>query len=232
VILQVITHGSIRNLLHSPDINSPFSDLDTPSIAHPTVHLDTIRLMLDFDTCNAARLRRDPSFDGKFFTAVMTTKIYCRPVCPAKHSLTKNVCYYPTAAAAERAGYRPCLRCRPETAPFCPAWNGTKTTVERALGLIDKGALDTGSVDDLADRLGVSSRHLSRLFAKHIGASPIQTAQTHRIGRAKKLLDTTTLSITDIAFQAGFGSVRSFNTAFVKLYGRTPSSVRILQKSR
>jgi AraC family transcriptional regulator of adaptative response / DNA-3-methyladenine glycosylase II len=146
-----------------------------------------------------------------------------------KHSLTKNVSYYPTAAAAEGAGYRPCLRCRPETAPFCAAWNGTKTTVERALRLIDKGALDTGNVNDLADRLGVGARHLSRLFAKHVGASPIQTAQTLRIGRAKKLLDTTELSITEVAFQAGFGSVRSFNAAFAKLYRRTPSSVRRLK---
>ena len=182
--------------------------------------------MLDFETCNSARLRRDPSFDGRFFTAVKTTRIYCRPVCPAKHSLTKNVSYYPTAAAAECAGYRPCLRCRPETAPFCAAWNGTRTTVERALRLIEAGALDVGSVNDLADRLGVGARHLSRLFAKHIGASPIQTAQTIRIGRAKKLLDTTTLPITEVAFQAGFGSVRRFNAAFAKLYGRSPSSIR------
>ena len=143
-----------------------------------------------------------------------TTRIYCRPVCPAKHSLTKNVSYYPTAAAAERAGYRPCLRCRPETAPFCAAWNGTRTTVERALRLIDEGALDAGNVNDLADRLGVGARHLSRLFAKHVGASPLQTAQTLRIGRAKRLLDTTTLTITEIAFQAGFGSVRRFNATF------------------
>jgi len=184
--------------------------------------------MLNFETCNAARLRRDPSFDGKFFTAVATTRIYCRPVCPAKHSLTKNVSYYPTAAA-ERAGYRPCLRCRPETAPFCAAWNGTKTTVERALRLIEGGALDAGSVNDLADRLGVGSRHLSRLFAKHVGASPLQTAQTLRIGRAKTLLDTTTLPITEIAFQAGFGSVRQFNATFSKLYGRSPSSIRRLK---
>ena len=188
-----------------------------------------IRFMLDFETCNAARLRRDPSFDGKFFTAVITTKIYCRPVCPVKHSQTKNVSYYSTAAAAERAGYRPCLRCRPETAPFCAAWNGTRTTVERALDLIDKGALDTGNVNDLADRLGVGARHLSRLFAKHVGASPLQTAQTLRIGRAKKLLDTTALPITEIAFQAGFGSVRRFNAAFAKLYSRSPSSVRKLK---
>lgn len=182
--------------------------------------------MLDFETCDAARLRRDPSFDGKFFTAVLTTKIYCRPVCPAKHSQSKNVSYYPTAAAAERAGYRPCLRCRPETVPFGAARNGTKTTVARALRLIEAGALDTGNVDDLADRLGVGARHLSRLFARHVGASPLQTAQTLRIGRAKKLLDTTNLPITEIAFQAGFGSVRRFNAAFSKLYGRPPTSIR------
>lgn len=182
--------------------------------------------MLDFETCNAARLRRDPAFDGKFFTAVRTTKIYCRPVCPVKHPLTKNVSYYPTAAAAERAGYRPCLRCRPEAAPFCAAWNGTRTTVERALKLIEAGALDTGTVEELADRLGVGTRHLSRLFETHVGASPLQTAQTLRIGRAKRLLDETALPITEIAFKAGFGSVRRFNAAFLKLYGCPPSVIR------
>lgn len=182
--------------------------------------------MLDFETCNEARLRRDPTFDGKFFTAVRTTKIYCRPVCPVKHPLTKNVSYYPTAAAAERAGYRPCLRCRPETAPFCAAWNGTRTTVERALRLVEGGALDTGTVEELAGRLGVGTRHLSRLFADQVGASPLQTAQTLRIGRAKRLLDETTLPITEIAFKAGFGSVRRFNAMFLKLYGRSPSSIR------
>ncbi|MBR0960419.1 bifunctional transcriptional activator/DNA repair enzyme AdaA [Bradyrhizobium japonicum] len=182
--------------------------------------------MLDFDTCNDARLRRDPAYDGLFFTAVRTTGIYCRPMCPVKHPLTKNVSYYPTAAAAERAGYRPCLRCRPETAPFCPAWKGTRTTVERALKMIEGGALDRGSVDELATDLGVGGRHLSRLFAQHVGASPIQTAQTLRIGRAKRLMDETILSLTEIAFQAGFGSVRSFNASFLKLYGRPPSAMR------
>ncbi len=182
--------------------------------------------MLDFNTCNEARMRRDPAFDGKFFTAVRTTGIYCRPVCPVKHPLTKNVSYYPTAAAAEQAGFRPCLRCRPETAPFCAAWNGTRTTVERALRLIENGALDNETVYDLAERLGVGTRHLSRLFADHVGASPLQTAQTLRIGRAKRLLDETALPITEIAFKAGFGSVRRFNAAFLKLYGRPPSSIR------
>src|SRR3954463_13571778 len=140
--------------------------------------------MLSFDICNSARLRRDARYDGRFFTAVRTTRIYCRPVCPAKHPLTRNVTYYPTAAAAERAGYRPCLRCRPETAPFCPAWNGTRTTVARAVALIEAGALDQGGVDGLADRLGVSPRHLARLFAEHLGASPREVALSRRIQRA------------------------------------------------
>jgi AraC family transcriptional regulator of adaptative response/methylated-DNA-[protein]-cysteine methyltransferase len=182
--------------------------------------------MLDFKTCNAARLRRDPAFDGLFFTAVRTTNIYCRPVCPVKQPKTENVSFFPTAAAAERAGYRPCLRCRPETAPFCAAWNGTQSTVTRALRLIDDGALDHGTVNDLAERLGIGPRHLSRLFERHVGASPIQTAGTVRIQRAKRLLDETDLPITEIAFQSGFGSVRRFNAAFSGLYGRPPSSFR------
>lgn len=182
--------------------------------------------MLDFETCNTARLERDPAFDGLFFTAVRTTKIYCRPVCPVKQPLTKNVSYYPTAAAAERAGYRPCLRCRPETAPFCPAWNGTKTTVARALRMIEDGALDGDSVENLALRLGIGSRQLSRLFSRHVGASPSQTAMTCRIQRAKRLMDTSDLSMIEIAYRAGFGSVRRFNAAFAALYGRSPSQYR------
>lgn len=182
--------------------------------------------MLDFDTCNAARLRRDPAFDGLFFTAVRTTGIYCRPVCPVKQPLTRNVSFYPTAAAAELAGYRPCLRCRPESAPFCPAWKGTRTTVERALKLIEAGALDNAGVDALASRLGIGPRHLSRLFAGQLGASPVQVAQSVRIQRAKRLLNETVLPVTEIAFRAGFGSVRRFNAVFSRLYGRPPTSLR------
>lgn len=182
--------------------------------------------MLSFETCNAARLRRDAQFDGLFFTAVRTTGIYCRPVCPVKQPLTRNVTYYPTAAAAERAGYRPCLRCRPESAPFCPAWNGTRSTVERALRLIAQGALDRGSVANLAERLGVGTRHLARLFEQHVGASPLETAKSVRLQRAKRLLDETDAGITEIAFRAGFGSVRRFNAAFLELYGRSPTALR------
>jgi len=182
--------------------------------------------MLDFGTCNAARLRRDPAYDGLFFTAVKTTRIYCRPVCPVKQPLTKNVTYYPSAAAAEHDGYRPCLRCRPETAPFCPAWNGTRTTVGRALKLIEGGLLDDAGVEELAARLGIGPRHLSRLFRHHVGASPLQVAKTFRLQRAKRLLDATDLPITEIAYRAGFKSLRRFNAAFADLYGQPPSSFR------
>jgi len=182
--------------------------------------------MLDFETCNAARLRRDPAFDGRFFVAVKTTGIYCRPVCPVKPPLTRNVAFYLSAAAAERAGYRPCLRCRPETAPFCPAWNGTKTTVARALKLIEAGVLDDAGVDQLAARLGIGARHLARLFQRHLGASPGQTARTLRLQRAKRLLDESDLGMAEIANRAGFKSLRRFNAAFADLYARTPSDLR------
>ncbi len=183
--------------------------------------------MLSFKTCNAARLRRDKKYDGLFFVCVRTTRIYCRPVCRVKQPKTKNVEYQPTAAAAEAAGFRPCLRCRPETAPFCPAWNGTKSTVARALKLIESGALDRSSVEKLSDRVGVTPRHLSRLFQMHTGASPVQMAQTLRLQRAKRLLNETDLPITAIAFRAGFRSVRRFNSSFRELYDRTPSSLRL-----
>ena len=182
--------------------------------------------MLDFETCNAAHRRRDAAFDGLFFVAVKTTRIYCRPVCPVKPPLTRNIIFYPSAAAAERDGYRPCLRCRPETAPFCPAWNGTRTTVDRALKLIAEGALDDAGVDDLALRLGIGARQLARLFQRHLGASPAQTAGTLRLQRAKRLLDESDLAISEIAYRAGFRSLRRFNAAFLELYRQPPSRLR------
>lgn len=182
--------------------------------------------MLDFDTCNAARLRRDPAYDGVFFTAVKTTRIYCRPVCSVRQPLTKNVTFYPSAAAAERDGYRPCLRCRPETAPFCPAWNGTGTTVGRALKLIEEGVLDDAGVEVLAEHLGIGARHLSRLFQRHLGASPVQTAKALRLHRARSLLEETDLQVTEIAYRAGFKSLRRFNAAFAELYRQPPSRFR------
>jgi AraC family transcriptional regulator of adaptative response / DNA-3-methyladenine glycosylase II len=182
--------------------------------------------MLNFDATYAALLRRDPSLDGVVFVAVKTTRIYCRPVCPARTPFARNVAFYPSAAAAERAGYRPCLRCRPETAPFCPAWKGTRTTVERALTLIEAGALDTDGIGGLAERLGIGPRHLSRLFADHLDASPLQVAQSLRIQRAKRLLGDTELPIALVAERSGFSSPRRMSAAFGRLYGRPPSAFR------
>jgi AraC family transcriptional regulator, regulatory protein of adaptative response / DNA-3-methyladenine glycosylase II len=180
----------------------------------------------DVRALDRARISRDARFDGKFFVAVKTTGIYCRPICPSRTSNSWNVRYYPTAAAAAEAGFRPCLRCRPEAAPGTPAWMGTSAVVRRALRLIDEGILDSASVDELAAKLGLGSRHLRRLFLQHVGASPISFAQTRRLHFAKRLLDETNLAITQIALASGFGSLRRFNTAFLQTYGRAPRDLR------
>jgi len=182
---------------------------------------------LDQDACYRAVQTRDPRFDGRFFTAVKTTGIYCRPVCPATTPKRQNMTFYPTAAAAEEAGYRPCLRCRPETAPDVGAWRGSSNTVNRALALIEQGALDEGrDVQGLADRLGVGERQLRRLFRQHLGASPISVAQTRRVHLAKQLLHETRLPMAEVALASGFGSVRRFNETFQELFDRPPSRLR------
>jgi len=173
-----------------------------------------------------ARISRDARFDGKFFIAVLTTGIYCRPICPSPQSKKSHVRYYATAAAAAAAGYRPCRRCRPEVAPGSPAWLGPPVVVRRALRLIDEGALDDASVDELALRLGVGSRHLDRLFATYVGVSPNAVAQTRRLHFAKQLLDETELPITRIAMTSGFGSLRRFNEAFRAAFRSTPRATR------
>lgn len=181
---------------------------------------------LDRLACDRARRSRDARFDGRFFIAVTTTRIYCRPICPARSPKDENIRYYPTAAAAEAAGFRPCLRCRPEASPGTPAWLGTSGVVSRALRLIAEGALDRESVEALSARLGITARHLRRLFLQHVGATPLDVALTRRSHFAKKLLDETTLSFSQVAFAAGFGSVRRFNAQVRRTYSRTPSDLR------
>src|SRR3954465_4132262 len=179
--------------------------------------------------CSRARLTRDPRFDGKFFTGVRSTKIYCRSICPVPTVKEKNVRYFPTAASAAEAGFRPCLRCRPECSPGTPAWLGTSNTVARALRLIGDGGLEEGG-EPLADRLGIGSRHLRRLFLKHLGATPSAVAQTRRLHFAKKLIDETALPMGQIAIAAGFGSVRRFNDGIQKVYHRNPTQIRKLSR--
>lgn len=183
-------------------------------------------MTLDQEACHRAVLTRDPRFDGRFFTCVKSTGIYCRPVCPARTPRRENMSFVASAAAAEEAGFRACLRCRPETAPDMGAWRGTSNTVSRALGLIEAGALDHGDVDALAARLGVGERHLRRLFRQHLGAAPVSVAQTRRVLLAKALIHQTDLGMAEVALASGFGSVRRFNETFQALYGRPPSALR------
>ena len=136
---------------------------------------------LDHEACYRAISTRDARFDGRIFIAVRTTRIYCRPICPARTPKRENVTFFATASAAQEAGYRPCLRCRPESSPDLGAWRGTSNTVSRALTLIGEGALDGEAVDALAERLGIGERQLRRLFRQHLGASPIAVAQTRRV---------------------------------------------------
>jgi AraC family transcriptional regulator, regulatory protein of adaptative response / DNA-3-methyladenine glycosylase II len=179
------------------------------------------------ETCYRALQSRDPRFDGLLFVGVTSTGIYCRPVCPARTAKPENCRFFGSAAAAQEAGFRPCLRCRPETAPDLASWRGTSNTVSRALALIADGALDgDASVETLAERLGIGERHLRRLFVQHLGASPIAVAQTRRVLFAKQLIHETKMPMTEVALAAGFGSIRRFNEIFLGLFHRPPSALR------
>jgi len=181
---------------------------------------------MDDDACYRAIETRDHRFDGRLFVAVTTTGIYCRPFCPAPTPKRRNVRFFHTAAAAQEAGFRPCLRCRPETSPDLAFWRGSSNTVSRALGLIEAGALDDADVETLAARLGIGERQLRRLFKRHLGASPISIAQTRRFLLAKQLIHDTRLPMTEVAAAAGFGSLRRFNEIFQQLYRRPPKTLR------
>lgn len=188
---------------------------------------DTVAMHLDPEVCEKARKALDPRFDGRFFIGVKTTGIYCRPVCRVRPPLRKNIDFYPTAAAAEDAGFRPCKRCRPETAPGTPAWLGSSAVVSRGLRMIEAGVLDgDGSVEDMAGRLGVGPRHLRRLFVEHVGAAPLSLARTRRVHFARRLIDETELPMAGIASAAGFGSVRQFNDAVRRTFHQSPSELR------
>src|SRR5689334_14586898 len=169
---------------------------------------------LNPSVCYRAVQARDARYDGRFFTCVKTTGIYCRPICPARPPKLENCRFMPTAAAAQTAGFRPCLRCRPESAPDLDAWRGSSATVSRALKMIEGGALDDGDVANLADRLEIGERQLRRLFQRHLGAAPVTVGQTRRVLLARQLIDQTNLSMIEVALASGFGSVRRFNEIF------------------
>ena len=184
--------------------------------------------LLDRRTFYPAFQTRDARFDGRVFVGVTSTGIYCRPICPARTPKCENCRFFASAAAAQEAGFRPCLRCRPEIAPDLAFWRGSANTVSRALALIAEGALDDdeAGVEALAERLGIGGRQLRRLFQQHLGASPLSVAQTRRVLFAKQLLHDTRLPMAEVAMSAGFGSVRRFNETFRALFGRPPSTLR------
>ena len=192
----------------------------------------TSGMELDAARCYRALLARDARFDGRFFTAVRTTGIYCRPICPAPTPKAVNVRFFACAAAAEAAGFRACLRCRPQAAPGTPAWLGSAAVVSRALRLIGADALDDDDIEALAARVGLGGRQLRRLFAEHLGASPAQVARARRVHFARALVDDTDLPMADVAFAAGFRSIRQFNHAMLAHFRESPRRLRARRLSR
>ncbi len=183
-------------------------------------------MLLDSDACFRAVRARDRRFDGRFFTAVATTGIYCRPICPVRAPKRENMRFFSSAAAAESAGFRPCLRCRPERAPGLAAVDAAGRLIGAAIAGIEEHALSNARVGDLAASLGISDRHLRRVTEAELGVSPVELAQTQRLLLAKRLLGETSLNLTDIAFASGFGSLRRFNALFKSRYGLNPRSLR------
>lgn len=183
-------------------------------------------MSLDHARCYTAVVNDDAQFDGQFFTAVLTTGIYCRPTCLSRTPRAENVRFFATAAAAAEAGFRPCLRCRPESAPDSPEWSEVSPIVSRALRLIAEGVLDEMGVEELARHLHISTRQLRRYFVRELGAPPVAIAQTRRLLFAKKLIDETTLPMAEVALSAGYASIRRFNDALRQTYGRTPTALR------
>ena len=183
-------------------------------------------MTLDTATCYRALRSRDARFDGRFFVAVSSTRIYCRPVCTVKPPRRENCRFYPSAAAAESAGYRPCLRCRPELAPGNASVDATTRVAQAAAGLIEDRALDAEGLEAVAARLGITDRHLRRAFGAEFGVSPVEYAQTQRLLLAKRLLTDTALPVTEVAFASGFGSLRRFNALFKQRYRLQPRQLR------
>jgi AraC family transcriptional regulator of adaptative response / DNA-3-methyladenine glycosylase II len=181
---------------------------------------------LDFDTCYRALVARDPRFDGRFFTGVTSTGVYCRPVCPARTPARRNIRFFAHAGAAEAAGFRACRRCRPEASPGSPDWNARADLAARAVRLITDGYADEHGISGLARRLAVTDRHLRRLLVAELGATPVALARTTRLQTARRLLAETAMPVTGIAFASGFASVRQFNAVFQQAFGQPPSALR------
>ena len=183
-------------------------------------------MILDSRICYRALKARDARFDGRFFVAVSSTRIYCRPVCTVKPPKRENCRFFPSAAAAESSGYRPCLRCRPELAPGNASVDATSRLAQAAASMMEDRTLDQEGLDTLAGRLGITDRHLRRAFGAEFGVSPVEFAQTQKLLLAKRLLTDTALPVTEVAFASGFGSVRRFNALFKQRYRLRPGQLR------
>ena len=203
----------------------------TESIAGPHIRGASGTLELDPAFCWHAVYSRDRRFDGRFFAGITSTGIYCRPICPVSFGSPTNVRWFQSASAAEAAGFRPCKRCRPDTSPGTSAWFGTWAVVSHAVKLISEGALNEGSLEQLAERVGIGSRHLRRLFNRHLGSSPLKIARAHRVQIATSLIAETNLSSRQIASSTGFCSVRQFNHSVKAAFGRSPTQLRRLRKT-
>ena len=180
--------------------------------------MTTATRRLDSEACYRAVSSRDRRFDGVFYTAVRTTGIYCRPSCPARTPAARNVEFHPTAAAAQAAGFRACKRCLPDATPGSPEWDVAADVAGRAMRLISDGVVDRGGVDALAARVGYTPRHLSRLLTAELGAGPLALARARRAQTARVLIETTDLQFAEIAFAAGFASIRQFNDTIREVY--------------
>ncbi len=207
---------------------APHGSSERAHSAPGEVHNDTLCTLTlpPADVCQRARTSRDPRFDGRFFVGVLSTGVYCRPICPARVALEANVRYYPSAAAAHDAGFRPCRRCRPETARRLPDWTIGSDTVLRAVRLIEAGYLNEHSVARLAGALGLGERQLSRLFQQQLGSSPKRVAQMHRARLARRLLESSQLKLADVAFHAGYGSLSRFNSEMRSIFHCAPRELR------
>ena len=186
----------------------------------------------DFDRCYRAVQSKDARFDGWFVTAVLTTKIYCRPSCPVRPPFARNVRFYPTAAAAQRAGFRACKRCRPDASPGSPEWNVRGDVVARAMRLIADGTVDREGVTGLAARVGYTTRQLERMLQAEVGANPLALARAQRAQTARVLIETTDLPFGDVAFAAGFSSIRQFNDTIRAVCDLTPTALRRRARSQ
>src|SRR4051794_35978909 len=186
----------------------------------------TAPMHLDLESCYRAVKSRDRRFDGVFYTAVRTTGIYCRPSCPARTPAFHNVTFHPSAASAQAAGYRACKRCLPDATPGSPDWDVAATAAGRAMRLIADGVVDREGVQGLADRVGYTSRHLARILTTELGAGPLALARARRVQTARILIETTDLTYTDVAFPAGFSSVRQFNQTVREVYASSPTDLR------